>query len=236
MDMESVVPSPSSPSTAVVHTPRRPPLRLLASAVSPSPAATQRFFSTAHHVVRGVRSTLCFGGSNNGGPLSSSVACQQPATPESAAQALWSPSTQALSPTRRKRLPIEHSVRGLFSALGEKPAAADVGEAKPPEEPKCESPAPVCCICLEDMSTTKRAHQLRCPQCTMQAHSKCLAKWFHSEASATAARERATNRTLNGAQNGLDPPAAPPPSATLARPAVDGSRVASPLTMYGSRR
>ena len=182
---------PTPPESARTESPRRPALRLLQAAVSPSLSTPRTLISNAAarlHVVKGVRSKFCFGAGFSG-PGGLAESRQLPPTPGLSASALWSPPGPSDAPSAERRRPIEHRIRGLFcrSEPEQKESVSAAADAAKSKEEAPPSPFPVCCICLDDMTEGKQ-HHLRCPQCTMQAHSRCLARWFQSEQTCLAGR------------------------------------------------
>ena len=134
-------------------------------------------------VVKGTRSKLCFGGAPSGSGASS-LSVQLPSSP-----VLWSPEP-ATTPSagvgsRGRAKPLECKLRGLFEC---KAAADDKENDKKAPSKKASPIGATCCICLEDMTPDKPAHQLSCPQCTMRAHATCLEQWFASDAAAKGNR------------------------------------------------
>ena len=187
---------PDSPNTGSPAPRRRQHMQLLASVItSPNNALS----NGANLVVRGLRNRFFFG-ANNASPNDLPAVSQLPAAPNNAANALWSPtSSTGATPRRESRLgriqPLERNVRGLFSntaaaspTKGGEASTSKQPEPAPPAAPS--SPIQVCCICLDDMDTVKSTSRLSCPQCTMCAHSRCLSRWFESEAAALANRPR----------------------------------------------
>ena len=183
-----------SPLTSSPVRPQRRPMRLLAAVASQSPshlAPRGGLFlpsSAVTTVVRGMRNRFIFGTAASAGPAANE-AVPPSITPARTMDEMWSPGAshssggEALRRERRMHQPLERNVRGLF-CRAEPPTTGkenyDVCQVansskKQPAPPA--SPLPVCCICLEDMDDVKKASQMRCPQCTMQAHARCLSKY-----------------------------------------------------------
>lgn len=115
-----------------------------------------------------------------------------------------SPAPRSAAP--RAAAPLESSVRGLFARLNldlenASPAAAKTPATSSPRAkgkyrpPQCFSPAPHCCICLDDIAPAKHAgaaKELRCPRCTMVAHPGCLRRWFGTEKGSATPRPTAS--------------------------------------------
>ena len=181
--------SPMTGSPAPRHRHRRG--NLLASIVSPSTMAAPRnaISNGANILVRGLRNRFFFSALTMS-PGAEPEVTQIPPTPRAAATALWSPG-RADAGGRAERMqaqPLERNVRGLFSnaAPGTPQKVCEECDDNTPVVPI--SPIPVCCICLDDMDTVKASNRLRCPQCTMQAHARCLSHWFQSEAASANRR------------------------------------------------
>lgn len=119
---------------------------------SPSTARTR------HDIIRG---RFCFGSKAE----SPSVRVLRSNITE---REIWSPAAQ-------NEVSVENNVPGLFSQP-QPPKAPCPAVRRPP--PLCHADKyHVCCICLDPLDTR---NQLKCPKCTMRAHSKCLQKWFES--------------------------------------------------------
>ena len=73
-----------------------------------------RSTTQAHHIVRGFRSTLCFGGGGDAVPSRAPNVASQPPT-SAATQGIWSPDTPSTSSRVTQIANVERSVRGLFT-------------------------------------------------------------------------------------------------------------------------
>uniref|UniRef100_A0A7S4MS11 RING-type domain-containing protein n=1 Tax=Prymnesium polylepis TaxID=72548 RepID=A0A7S4MS11_9EUKA len=114
-----------------------------------------------HDVIRG---RLCFGSK----PESPVVRQLRGAVTE---REIWSPTAQTA-----RLPPVENNVPGLFAQP--QPPECPCPIARRPHPSLCHADKyTACCICLDPMESR---HQLKCPKCTMRAHSKCLQKWFES--------------------------------------------------------
>ena len=143
---------------------------------------------------RGVSSTLSFGAASS----PAAVHVVSTVTAETR-DALWSPeaaSDDGPGGRRNERSLVRYFVEGERQRQreGGNDTAAPLAAAPPPASP---SAVNTCCICLDEIqpvtTSERRTHTLRCPQCTMRAHSKCLARWF----AAHAASERLRNAPPN---------------------------------------
>jgi hypothetical protein len=115
----------------------------------------------SHQVIRGVgRGSLCFSRS------SPAHAIQLAA--DNVLDDVWSPVVQRCPKS------LEH----IFSTHGLAAALSDcTDEAR--EFEKQEEHESVCVICIEECDN--KSSVLRCPQCSMEAHARCLGRWFSSK-------------------------------------------------------
>ena len=160
---------------------------MVVSGLPSSPPLSAR----AHHVVRGVGGGLVFGA----GPAAAAV--QLPSSP---AANLWSPLT-GTPPSQlchgRYRGSAASKTRDLEYIFAAMPSLTlgDDGEAAIGKD-EGDVPA-TCVICLEACDPSSRAVVLACPQCSMQAHARCLSRWFSSSSGMAGNEPQIANVTTS---------------------------------------